>query len=546
MTDKPKNVCCRNISIIARYLKQMLGSDNLLFQGLPQSRNFLLDENNWITLADYNLVMERAIDLLKDPQAPYKMGLSSRRLESWGAFKYIVNIFVSVILGPLEVYKHVGRYNKYFNQTKDISVVKEGKDNCYIKIKFAEDVNAVDDYYSDFFIQGILSSIPEIWNLPSADFRENMLEYNLKYLLKKIGGLTDGDFEIKNKKVFIRGEECGRPVVLLPEVVANQEVFLGRYRALQGSDQVDQLPIGILITRDYPVNKLLTLRSGEIYNAPYFIYYVDWKKISWFKKIYYLLFHSHISKRAYLDGMESQLSTIRNYVETLEDKVIERTKQLNKARNESEYWRAKADHLLSTMLPPKIVSRMMRGKLKAEKTRGTIVFTDLAGFTQFSRDLDPEEINESLTKYFTEMSEIITAHGGWVNKFLGDGILAMFGLEENEDYTKKAVQAAIAMQKSMHKYPWGKRIGVATGKFITGEFGTADSRRFDCLGHIVNLASRLQGHSESGEILTCEETYKQISTDFNFSEKIKISPKGIGEINVYPIRNIINNDNNET
>ncbi|HCC22853.1 TPA: hypothetical protein DF272_01600 [Candidatus Falkowbacteria bacterium] len=539
MTDKLKNVCCRNISIIARYVKQMLGSDNLLFQGLSNPRDFLLDENNWITLAEYNQVMEKAIDLLKDPQAPYKMGLSSRRLESWGAFKYIVNIFASVILGPLEVYKQVGRYNKFFNKTKEISVVKEGKDHCYIKIKFAPDVSAVDDFYSDFFIQGILSSVPEIWNLPPAEFREAMLEYNLKSLLLSIGGLRNGEYEIKQQKVLIRGEECGRPVVLLPDVVGGHEIFLGRYRTLKASDDFASLPIGILITRDYPVNKMLKLRSGEIYNSPYFIYRVDWKKISFTKKLYYLFFQAHLSKRAYLEGIESQLQTIRNYVETLEDRVIERTEQLNRAKQEAEYWRGKADTLLRTMLPEKIVSRMMVGKLKAEKTRGTIVFTDLAGFTNFSRDMDPEDVNRVLTQYFTEMSEIITAHGGWVNKFLGDGILAMFGLAENADYTHQAVKAAMAMQRAMHKYPWGKRIGIATGKYITGEFGTAHSRRFDCLGHIVNLASRLQGHSESGEILVCEETFTQTKEAFDYSEQIKISPKGIGEISVYPLRNII-------
>ncbi|OGF30888.1 hypothetical protein A2533_03105 [Candidatus Falkowbacteria bacterium RIFOXYD2_FULL_35_9] len=538
MTSEVKNVCCRNITIIARYVQKMLGSDSLLFQGLKYKEVFYKDENNWITLAEYNEVMEKAIDMVKDPKAPYKMGFSARELESWGAFKYIVNVFASVILGPIEVYKQVGRYNQFFNKTKTMVVAKEEKNSCAIKVKFAEGVNPVDDFYSDYFIQGILSSVPHIWNLPHPEFEEPLLEYNLKKLLFEIGKIDPKEVVIRNKKLFIKGEECGRPVVLISENVRAGKMFFGKYRSIQSEDDLKNEQIGLLISRDYTINKFLTLKKGQIFNAPYFIYKVKWQSISFWSKLYRLFIQSYFSKKSFREGFESQLATIKNYVETLEDKVIERTEQLNQAKKEAEFWRGKAENLLYAMLPEHIVKRMIVGKLKAEKTKGTIVFTDLAGFTNFSRDKDPEEVSNLLTKYFTEMSQIIGDHGGWVNKFLGDGILAMFGLHGNEDYPEQAIKAAIRMQRVMHKYPWGKRIGVATGKFITGEFGTEDSRRFDCLGHVVNLASRLQGHAESGEVLICSDTYTLVKDKFKFDEVIKISPKGIGEIDVHRIKDI--------
>jgi len=87
----------------------------------------------------------------------------------------------------------------------------------------------------------------------------------------------------------------------------------------------------------------------------------------------------------------------------------------------------------------------------------------------------------------------------------------------------------------MENYTWKMRIGVATGKFITGEFGTEDLRRFDCLGHVVNLASRLQSHADADDILVCERTYSLAKDKYRFSEAKKISPKGVGEIEVYTV-----------
>jgi adenylate cyclase len=250
------------------------------------------------------------------------------------------------------------------------------------------------------------------------------------------------------------------------------------------------------------------------------------------------LFYSPLSKKAFREGLENQLSVIKNYVGTLEQKVLERTEQLNQAKNEAEYWRDKADQLVRTQLPEAIAQQMMTSKLQAEKIHGTIIFTDLANFTDFSRHLDPAEVNKHLIEHFTEMSKIITAHGGWVNKFLGDGILALFGLDDRDTYTTKAIAAAIEMQEKMADLPHLKmRVGVATGDFITGEFGTEELRRFDCLGHTVNLASRLQGFAEIGEILVCEDTKQAAADHFTFSEPKKITPKGIGEITIYTIKN---------
>jgi class 3 adenylate cyclase len=537
MSHQENNVCCRNITIIARYVQNILGSDVLLLENLPYSVEYLKDEHNWIPLELYVQIMGRAIELLKDDEAPYKMGLSAQELESWGAFKYLQKVFGSVIFGPIEVYKQVGRYNEFFNRTKDLIVVKTGLDHCYVKIKFKNNVNSVDDFLSDAFIRGILCGVPNIWHLPPAKLEEPLFEYDLNHLLTKIGGVDATTIELRGDNYFVNGTACGKRVVLLSEFNYGEPLFLGQYREIKAGDNLFGFTLAILITKDLAINKKVVLKKGQIYNAPYFIYKLTWKPLSFWRKMYQLTIHSFLSKRAYREGIESQLTTIRNYVETLEDKVLKRTEQLNQAKAEAEFWRAKADNLLHTMLPQSIVEKMMKGKLLAEEINGTVVFTDLVGFTDFSRNLEPQQVADVLTKYFTGMSHTLTKHGGWVNKFMGDGILVLFGLTVEEDAAVNAVNAAIEMQKQMSHYTWKMRVGVASGKFIVGEFGTEDLRRFDCLGHIVNLASRLQSEAKEDEVLVCSRTHELLSGKFNFSEGKKISPKGIGEVEVYTVRN---------
>jgi class 3 adenylate cyclase len=134
------------------------------------------------------------------------------------------------------------------------------------------------------------------------------------------------------------------------------------------------------------------------------------------------------------------------------------------------------------------------------------------------------------------MSEIITRYGGWVNKFLGDGILIIFGLDGAPGAVERAAEAALEMDRVIDKYPWRTRIGIATGPFVIGEFGSEHLRRFDCIGHTMNLGSRLQGLADSGQTLVCDQTYEKLSKkNYGFSPARMVYAKGIGEILAYPL-----------
>lgn len=535
--DERNLVSCRNINIIAQYVKEQLGSDAMLLLDWEYPPEYLKNEHHWISLSLYNDIMDRAIDLLKDEKAPYKMGFSAVSLGSWGFFNYLQEIFRAIVYGPLEAYRKAEHYNPYFNKTKDMIVCEARDGHCLMKIRFKNGVDPVDDFHSETLIEGLFASIPTHWHLPSASIEAYTKEYDLRRLLLDVGKVSSQDIDIEGASFLLRGKVIGTLVQLTDteHTVCETCEFSG-YREASSTSSVGDVGVGIRITTDVEISKRLILRAGEIYNAPYFLYHITWQPLSLIKKLYYPIWYSLSAKQAYVKGMETSLETIRHYVETLEEKVIERTRQLHKAKSEAEYWRDKADQLLSTMLPPDIVKAMMEGKLRAQEIEGTVMYTDLADFTSYSKSISPQVIEKQLTEYFTEMSDIIMRHGGWVNKFLGDGILVIYGLNGDPNAVYAAANAAIEMDRVIDKYPWRTRIGIATGPFVTGEFGSDTLRRFDCIGHTMNLGSRLQGLADSGQTLVCATTHALLEKrGYGLEPARMVYAKGIGDILAYPL-----------
>jgi len=509
----------------------------MIFKDLPFSPEYLREDGNWVSLELYNTIMSRAIEVLNDPQAPYIMGLSTKKLASWGRMEYLERILGSILLGPIAAYRRIPRYNRLFNQTKEMDLIRPESTHCFIRAYFINGVNPVDDVYSDPFLQGIVASVPEIWDLAPASVRPVFFEYNVEELLQRSGQISPSRLLWQGNTLLLDGEELGVRVALISEGEKDgHPYYLGAYE--ERGEQVIPTDVAqaVLITADRPISKEFQLTPGAFYSAPYFLYDVSWQPISFVKKIWQIMRKSLDSKRAYLEGIETTLETVKHYVETLEDKVVERTEALNKSKLEAEYWRGKAEELLDAMLPEEIVTKMMQGKLVPQQSVGTVLYSDLAGFTEFSKSLDPAEVVTVLHSYFTEMSDIAAAHDGWINKFLGDGILIMFGLEreDTESAARSAVQAAIDMQKRMGKYPWTMRIGIATGPFITGEFGSNKLRRFDAIGHTMNLGSRLEKEAGEGEIMMCPQTYDAVHSLYKAKE-CAIAPKGIGTMCAYRI-----------
>jgi class 3 adenylate cyclase/tetratricopeptide (TPR) repeat protein len=132
----------------------------------------------------------------------------------------------------------------------------------------------------------------------------------------------------------------------------------------------------------------------------------------------------------------------------------------------------------------------------------TVLFCDVTGSTELGEKLDPEALRALLARYFERMKVIVERHGGTVEKFIGDAVMAVFGVPVlHEDDALRAVRAAVEMREALPELGVQGRIGVTTGEVVTG----TEERL--ATGDAVNVAARLEQAAQSGEILIGEETY---------------------------------------
>ena len=133
----------------------------------------------------------------------------------------------------------------------------------------------------------------------------------------------------------------------------------------------------------------------------------------------------------------------------------------------------------------------------------TVVFSDLTGSTELGEQTDPEALRALLARYFERMKTIVESHGGTVEKFIGDAVMAVFGIPlAHEDDALRACRAAVEMRDALPELGVGGRIGVNTGEVVTG---TAERL---ATGDAVNVAARFEQAAEPGEVLIGETTHK--------------------------------------
>ena len=180
---------------------------------------------------------------------------------------------------------------------------------------------------------------------------------------------------------------------------------------------------------------------------------------------------------------------------------------------------------ISRYLSPQIYRSIFSGEMEAtihtKRKKLTIFFSDIKDFTPTAERLQPEDLTAVLNEYLNEMSKIALAHGGTIDKFIGDAMLVFFGDPETkgaEEDAKACVSMAMAMQRRLRELgnawrdrgverPFGVRMGINTGYCNVGNFGSNERMDYTIIGAEANLAARLQYIAEPGEIVLSYETY---------------------------------------
>ncbi|MBA3469797.1 MAG: FHA domain-containing protein [Herpetosiphonaceae bacterium] len=173
--------------------------------------------------------------------------------------------------------------------------------------------------------------------------------------------------------------------------------------------------------------------------------------------------------------------------------------------------------------------------MKPVEQEASVLFSDIQGFTTMTETLPPLELQNLLNEYLSVMTDVIFENGGTLDKFIGDGIMAVFGAPVfYENHAQRAIDTALGMlvqhQRLMAKTDPEKhfkiRIGVNTGRVIAGLVGTRDRLEYTVHGDTVNTASRLEGKAEPNSVYTGEATVAQLGDDYTVQEVGPLQLKG--------------------
>jgi len=161
---------------------------------------------------------------------------------------------------------------------------------------------------------------------------------------------------------------------------------------------------------------------------------------------------------------------------------------------------------------------------EAERRQLTVLFCDLAGSTELAARLDPEDLRAIIAAYHQAVAAVLTGFGGFVAKYMGDGILAYFGYPQaHEDDAERAVRAGLAIVERVARLDLAEklrvRIGAATGLVVVGDLlGAGAAQEQAVVGETPNLAARLQGLAEPNEIVIADSTRRQIGGLFELRD----------------------------
>jgi class 3 adenylate cyclase/predicted ATPase len=171
----------------------------------------------------------------------------------------------------------------------------------------------------------------------------------------------------------------------------------------------------------------------------------------------------------------------------------------------------------------------------AERRQVTVMFSDLVGSTALSARMDPEDLREVIAAYQKAVAETVQRFGGFVAKYMGDGVLVYFGFPQaHEDDPERAVRAGLeliqAVESLKSSAPLQTRVGIATGLVVVGDLiGSGSAREQAVVGETPNLAARLQGIAEPNRVVIAEDTRRLIGNLFELEDLGPKDLKGIAE-----------------
>jgi adenylate cyclase len=259
----------------------------------------------------------------------------------------------------------------------------------------------------------------------------------------------------------------------------------------------------------------------------------------------------------HLDSIRSLLSFTRKDLQLFTGiarhvaMVVANAKLLKQVEHEA-HTKAQFERLLS----PSVVEQVMSGKVNLEKAGElrdvTILFADIRGFTSMSHRSTPTSIVAMLNRYFEMVVEIVFRHEGTVDKYIGDEIMVLFGAPVDLPVpADHAISCALEIQGALTLFnkerekdgeePIHVGIGINSGEVVVGSIGSSQTMQYTCIGDAVNVAARLVGMAEPGQVIVSASTLKRLKGKAKYEVLPPVKLKGIeGDLKAYSVKELLN------
>jgi adenylate cyclase len=167
---------------------------------------------------------------------------------------------------------------------------------------------------------------------------------------------------------------------------------------------------------------------------------------------------------------------------------------------------------------------------QGERKQVTVLFADVVGSMDLAERLDPEDWAGAMDRFFRVLSDGVRRFGGTVDKFTGDGIMALFGAPlSQEDHARRACHAALHLREATAELDFKVRLGLNSGEVVVGGIGPEGQLEYTALGHTVGLAQRMEGLAEPGSAVLTEYTARLVRNDFALRDLGTRDVKGASE-----------------
>jgi adenylate cyclase len=207
-------------------------------------------------------------------------------------------------------------------------------------------------------------------------------------------------------------------------------------------------------------------------------------------------------------------------------RAVDQLKRLHAAVVEREA----STQALRSYVPSGVADRIGGTPIEQEEVEATILFSDIRGFSSLAERMPPRELADLLARHLAAMAEVVLEHGGMIDKFAGDAVMAVFGVpDRQDDHAERALRCAAGMQRRQRELNaeadvrLDMGIGVNTGIVVAGTLGGGGRLEYTVVGDAVNIAQRLQSVAGPGEVLASAATVAE-------APRIAAEPAGAQEV----------------